>query len=852
MKKTYVGDAQREISFPLGGIGSGCIGLAGNGALIDFEIFGKPNKRTRNGFSHFAVKAENAAGVIDARVLQGDFQGGYTGDYVHGGPLHSGYGFGPEPAGLAGFPHFSQCTFQGRLPLAQLRYEDPHFPGQIEMTAFNPMIPHNDQDSSLPAAFFSVTLRNPQREPLRYTLALSMRNPVGPAHNAHLLEEGEGFCGLHLTQAQPEEQPERSRGGFCIATDAAEVSYQQYWYRGSWCDEREMYLRDLQSPGALPNRIYEEPAQEPCFDTATLAAHVTIPGGEARTLHFVAAWHYPYMSNDWNPEKNQQGEPVYRYWKHYYATLFEGAVAVARYALKHFGRLLADSQAFADALYASSLPEAAMEAVGANLAVLKSPVCFRLENGEFYAFEGALAHEGSCEGSCTHVWNYAYALPFLFPQLERSMRDVEYAYCMGDAGDVSFRVMLPLGRERLNFRPCADGQFGGILKCYRDWKISGDLGWIRGKWPSLKKALAYAWSPENPDRWDPAREGLLLGRQHHTLDMELFGANAWLSGFYLLALKAGAEIARALGDQEAEAELSALYAKGRQRLNTELFNGKSYIQRVDLNDQALLSGFEGAQKEYWNAEAQEIKYQVAEGCGIDQMVAQWHAHLCGLGDIFDPEKARTALRTLYERNFRSMREVENTWRLFSLQEESGLLMCTWENGKKPAVPLTYASECMTGFEYAAACHMLLSGMETEALAIVNAVRARYDGKKRNPWSEIECGSNYARSMASYSLLLAYSGFAYDMSQGTMGFFPIHGSGSFFWSLGEAWGTVSIQKDQVELSLAYGQLFLSTLSCSSFVGRRVLTDGCPAERDDAGAVRLNRRLEAGSRLVFACV
>jgi uncharacterized protein (DUF608 family) len=48
---------QKNISFPLGGIGAGCIGLAGNGELIDWEIFNRPNKNTRNGYSHFAIKA---------------------------------------------------------------------------------------------------------------------------------------------------------------------------------------------------------------------------------------------------------------------------------------------------------------------------------------------------------------------------------------------------------------------------------------------------------------------------------------------------------------------------------------------------------------------------------------------------------------------------------------------------------------------------------------------------------------------------------------------------------------------------------------------------------------------------
>ena len=40
----YTGDRTSQISFPLGGLGTGCIGLAGNGRLIDWEIFNRHAK----------------------------------------------------------------------------------------------------------------------------------------------------------------------------------------------------------------------------------------------------------------------------------------------------------------------------------------------------------------------------------------------------------------------------------------------------------------------------------------------------------------------------------------------------------------------------------------------------------------------------------------------------------------------------------------------------------------------------------------------------------------------------------------------------------------------------------------
>ena len=133
------------------------------------------------------------------------------------------------------------------------------------------------------------------------------------------------------------------------------------------------------------------------------------------------------------------------------------------------------------------LPPEALEAVGSNIAVLKSPTVFRLTEGQFYGFEGCQCDAGSCEGSCTHVWNYAMALPFLFPSLERSMRELDYTYNQREDGGMPFRLQLPLGRERSSFRPCVDGQMGGVIKTYREWKISGDDGFIKKHYDGLKR-----------------------------------------------------------------------------------------------------------------------------------------------------------------------------------------------------------------------------------------------------------------------------------------------------------------------------------------------------------------------------
>src|SRR5690606_26580819 len=158
-----------------------------------------------------------------------------------------------------------------------------------------------------------------------------------------------------------------------------------------------------------------------------------------------------------------------------------------------------------------------------------------------------------------------------------------------------------------------------IMLAYREWKLSGDTPWLRSIWPAVKSALEYAWSPDNPDRWDPERTGALHGRQHHTLDMELFGPNGWLSGYYVGALAAAAHMAEALGDAAADIYRD-LAQRGRSFIDETLFNGSHYIQAVDLSDKTVLRPFRAAARSrrqpgastellYWSNEHKEIKYQ---------------------------------------------------------------------------------------------------------------------------------------------------------------------------------------------------------------------------------------------------
>ena len=805
MKKydgVYRGDQRRAISFPLGGIGSGCVGLDGTGRLRDWEIFGRPNKGSLNGYTHFAIKAERGGETLDARVISADPLPPYSGE-------PDNFGHGVNRSLLSGAPHFDDSEFEGHFPLAQVRFSDADFPGEVKLSAFNPFIPLNDRDSSLPAALFTVEAKNPLDEEIDYTVAFSLTNPARKGSKNTFGTRGGASVMTLTNDSLDRDDPEW--GELAIAAVGQEgVSAQTYWYRGAWFDSLGIFWQDFTRPGAIRAREYEESGS---CDTATLCVTRRCKPGETVSIRFILSWYYPNEYNYWSPEE------TVRPWKHYYATQFAGAGEAAVYGLNLWDRLYTETKTFADALYSSDLPPEAMEAVGANLEVLKSPTCLRLTDGSFYAFEGCNTHTGSCEGSCTHVWNYAFALPHLFPQLERSMRELDYTYNLREDGGMPFRLQLPLGRERWNFRPCVDGQMGGIIKTYREWKLGAGDEWLKKWWPKVKRSLEYAWSPDNKDIWDPGKTGVISGRQHHTLDMELFGPNTWLNTFYLAALAAAAEMARAMGEDGFAAECDAIRKKGQAYTEKELFNGEYYFQKVDIRDHSILDPYRNTavliggdvEDAYWNKEAGQLKYQIGEGCGIDQALAQWMSDLVGLGDILDREHVQSALSSIYRYNFKkSLRRHFNPCRVYGLGREAGTVICEWPQGReKPVVPVPYSEETMHGFEYQAASHMIARGMEKEGLEMVRAVRDRYDGAKRNPWNEIECGSNYARSMASYALLLVYSGLIYDIPRGRLGMKPLRPEreGKFFWSVSGAWGQMEFEKGAVRMNILGGELAL---------------------------------------------
>lgn len=457
--------------------------------------------------------------------------------------------------------------------------------------------------------------------------------------------------------------------------------------------------------------------------------------------------------------------------KPWYASRFRSIQDVEKYMQLHYKDLKTNSELFRDAFYASTLPDEVIEAVAANLTILKSPTVLRQHDGRMWAWEGCNDLGGCCAGSCTHVWNYAQAIPHLFPALERSLRETEFNQSQNQEGHQVFRSGLPIQSQKHDFHAAADGQLGGIMKVYRDWRISGNTQWMKELYPRVKNSLDYC-----INTWDPKHKGILEEPHHNTYDIEFWGPNGMCTSFYLGALTAIVEISKELGEPYSQYE--KLLKKGKKFMEQTLFDGEYFIQKIQWEGLQAPNPIEfskGAWNANYSAEAKALlkkegpKYQYGTGCLSDGILGMWMASVCGLPEIVDNKKVKSHLNATHKYNLKKdLRNHVNPQRpSYACGNEGGLLLCTWPKGGALSLPFVYSNEVWTGIEYQVASHLMFKGEVNKGLEIVQEIRRRYDGKKRNPFNEYECGHWYARAMASYGLLEGLTGIRYDAVSQTL-------------------------------------------------------------------------------------
>jgi len=794
--KSYSGEYLRRIALPLGGIGTGCVSLGGRGDLRDWEVVNRPAKGFNPPQTFFALRAE-----WDNQLFSSALEGPMAlEDYE--GPLGC-------PTKNHGLPRFRSCSFDAAYPLGQVLLDDPRSPVSVVLQAFNPLVPGDSKLSGLPMAFLRYALVNKTEHEVRAAVCGSLGNFVGfdgtsgrTVDNFNEVRESRGLRGIFLGTAGTPADSEQW-GSLALSTTAHEVTHRTAWAQLSWGDALLDFWDDFCDDGRLDERAHAG-GESP---TASLAASVIVPPGGIAQVSFLLTWHFPNRVT-WTPklavgEATAPPEIV----GNFYALPYRDAWHVAECVTPQLGELEAKTVKFVRAFCTSDLPDVVKEAALFNISTLRTQTCFRTADGHFFGWEGCHDNAGSCYGSATHVWSYESALAYVFGDLSRSMREVQFLHATRENGSMSYRVNLPLERAQEYPGAAADGQMACIMKLLRDWELCGDDLWLRRLWPKARKALEFSWIDRG---WDPDQDGVMEGCQHNTMDVEYFGPNPQMAGWYLGALRAARIMALAMGESEFSARCAHLFEGGRAWIDGNLFNGEYYEHHIRPagSQENIAAGLR--HPTFGTRDLVDPEFQLGTGCLVDQMVGQYMAHLCDLGDLLDPAHIRMALQGVMRHNFReALWGHFNHLRSFALDGESALLMASYPRGNRPRRPFPYYNEAMTGFEYSTAVHLIYEGEIEAGLKVITAIRERYDGLKRNPFNEAECGHHYARAMASWSAVIAMTGFHWNGRQGVLTFNaatqPVH----WFWSNGGAWGVCRQQPEEscigIELEVLGGVL-----------------------------------------------
>jgi len=811
----YEGEFLSRVAFPLGGLGAGMICLEGSGALSHVSLRNRPNMfHEPLTFAAVCVKGQKNI----ARVLEGPVPGwkAFGNPDTNGGGRNKNYGL----------PHFRSAVFETRFPFATVNLKDDKLPLEAVLTGWSPFIPGDADSSSLPVAALEYTFHNPGKQALEAVFSFNSNNfmaagwdDAGPQYSELRKHASVGAVpgGFILHQKGTDDRP-WLEGAFCAVVDDPNTKVNCRWFRGGWFDPLTLAWKAVEE-GATPEATpFDQGNPSP---GASLFLPFSLAAGESRTVRLLLCWYVPesnlHEGDDPDCCSDKTGDhsccdptvPEKNY-KPWYSGQFANAEDLAAFWAKNVSALREKSEKFSRAFYDTTLPPEVVEAVAANLTILKSPTVLRQTDGRMWAWEGCSDTSGCCEGSCTHVWNYAQAVPHLFPSLERSLRLTEFKVDQDEKGHQVFRAGLPVRPILHTYYAASDGQLGGIMKVYREWRISGDNGWLASFWPQVRASLDYC-----IEAWDPRHHGVLEEPHHNTYDIEFWGAEPMCSSFYLGALRAATLMGEALGD--AVPLYKELYDKGRAVLEKELFDGEYFFQKIQWEGLRAGNPVEASKNSAWgeySPEALELlqkegpKYQYGTGCLSDGVLGAWIAAVCGVGNVLDELKVLSHLNAVHSYNFRTdLSEHANPQRPgYALGAEGGLLLCSWPKGGSLSLPFVYSNEVWTGIEYQVASHLMLCGEVDKGLDIVRACRARYDGRVRNPFNEYECGHWYARAMSSYGLLQGLTGVRYDAVERTLYIKPsVRGDFRSFLSTATGYGTVGVKAGKPFVEVVEGKI-----------------------------------------------
>ncbi len=784
MAKIYQ-QIRHESGIPLGGIGAGTVEIQPDGLFHEWQIFntGKWSPATPCLYPEdvHIVKPDDSVFIVRTKTSGGDVIVRYLAlrEELHDLYVHSW------------IKSVKGILFDGQYPVATLTYVDDALPVEIQVEFFSPFIPHDSRNSGTPGFYVHFTVKNTSDTPVEVSILGCIRNTSGIGqndripHNRLRLDDGTAVITLG---ADALKAGDSTTGDMAFSVRGGDISYVTGSQQGRavklWCGlygpKIYSYLHEFHSEGRLPDLNAEiAPVLPDGFSASTLSdkeqkellsvmlqhpfiydkfqqirasypdlaedreslegflddivsnlgeigdqhqewgeaalcsKHTLAPGEEKETL-FTVSWCFP---NHISPAGNRQG--------HMYENWFDNALDVNNYLNANFTDFRKRTLALPESIYNSSLDGYCADAVSAQLSTL-TKCTWWTKAGHFGVWEGI----GCCGFNTTDVAYYAsFPIIALFPDLQKEQM-IHGAKFQRDDGRV-YHFFAPdfsqvdEGFERVDMNQ----QF--VIQAARDYQWTGDREYLAELWPRITLAM------ENTAKLDLDGDGLPdHDTKRNTYDVwDFAGCPSFIASLWLAALKAGVDLAKAVGDEKRASEWESIYVRGVSSLESKLWNGEYYI--------------------LWTDELNGLK---DECCMSDQMSGDWFNSIMGWSPICDPQHIRKALECIVKHNFRP------DWGLINASYPTGVAHRQPTSGNRLAIAT------WTGIEYAVASFLIENGMVSEGLAIVRDIHVRHlqSGKF---WNHFECGNHYYRAMASWTVLLALSGFRLDVPAGEIAFNP---------------------------------------------------------------------------------
>jgi uncharacterized protein (DUF608 family) len=394
--RVFSGPNLLQIAMPLGGIGAGCICLNGYGGLQDFAIRHTP-AITANADGHgFTDSAFALLHIRGAQPQTRLVEGPMPPEKLYDQGLQ---GQGYRKGGHEGMPRFADCTFEGQYPFGTAHLSDSELPLAVTLTGWNPFIPRDDVNSGIPCVILDYTLTNTSDEPVDFDFSYHLSHLAVGAKTGERGTRNQVIAGKGVFFSSTEEPDQPSSGSAALVLLAPDPAIKAMWFRGGWFDSLSALWREVSTGQFRPNDGTTSENSLGGRNGGSVLVRGTLSPGESVSYPVIISWYYPNCAQS----VGVASPDISRSWHPFYTTQWADARAVALYVAENVASLRQRTLAFKNALFSSTLPPEVLDAVSANLGILKSPTVLRQANGNLWGWEGCFPGSGCCHGTCTQV-----------------------------------------------------------------------------------------------------------------------------------------------------------------------------------------------------------------------------------------------------------------------------------------------------------------------------------------------------------------------------------------------------------------------------------------------------------------